>query len=228
MNKRLLVLLFFVTILGSAQSQNGVELEKAKMNQALAYGDKNVAISKMYDIIALQGATSVFKDSLAYLYFNNREYLSCFLVTNDVLERKPDNIEILEMNTVSLESIGAKAKAAEGYEKLLIKSNRAFHAYKIASLHLETNKLEDAYTAIKKANTLPIEENVSISFRVNASYDQDVKLKPAIAYLEGIIAVQLKKNAEATAAFKRAVQLFPEFVLAKTQLSSLEEAAAKE
>ena len=72
MKKRLLALLFFVTILGSAQVQNGVELEKAKMKQALTYGDKNVAISKMYDIIALQGATSNFKDSLAYLYFNNK------------------------------------------------------------------------------------------------------------------------------------------------------------
>jgi tetratricopeptide (TPR) repeat protein len=228
MNKRLLALVFFVAIVGSIQSQNGVELEKVKITQALAYGDKNVAISKMYDIIALQGVTSVYKDSLAYLYFNNREYLSCFLVTNDVLERKPANIEILEMNTVSLESIGAKAKAAEGYDKLLSKSNRAYHAYKLAGLYLEINKLEEAYAAIKKANTLAIEENISISFKVNASYNQDVKLKPAIAYLEGIIAVQLKKNTEAIIAFKRAVQLYPEFVLAKTQLSSLEEAAAKE
>ena len=32
--------------------------------------------------------------------------------------RKPENIEILEMNTVSLESIGAKAKAAESSRRI--------------------------------------------------------------------------------------------------------------
>lgn len=225
MNKLLIGMLFFITVLGSAQSQNSVELETSTMKLALGYGDKTVAISKMYNIIALQGENSVYKDSLAYLYFNNREYLSCFLVSNDVLERKPDNIELLEMNTASLESIGAKDKAAEGYEKLLVLSNRAYHAYKLAGLHLETNKFDEAYTAIKKANTLPDEEKINISFQVNANYNQEVKLKPAIAYLEGVIAIQLKKNDEAMIAFKRAVQLNPEFVLAKTQVSTLEEAA---
>lgn len=227
MNKRLLALLFFVTLLGNVQAQDGVELEITTMKQALTYGDKNVAISKMYNIIAIQGPTSVYKDSLAYLYFNNREYLSCFLVTQDVLERKPDNVEILEMNTVSLESIGAKAKAAEGYDKLLSKSNRAYHAYKLAGIYLETNKFEEAYVSIKKANTLPNEETVKISFQVNANYNQEVQLNAAIAYLEGIIAIQLKKNEEAKVAFERAVQLFPEFVLAKSQLSSLEESVEK-
>ena len=70
---------------------------------------------------------------------------------------------------------------------------------------------------------MPNDENVNISFQVNPNYNQNIKLKPAIAYLEGIISVGLKKNEEAKAAFERAILLFPDFVLAKSQLSALKE-----
>ena len=46
-------------------------------------------------------------------------------------------------------------------------------------------------------------------------------MKAAIAYLEGIIALNLNKENEAKISFNRAVQLFPEFVLAKGKLESL-------
>lgn len=223
MKKIILSLTLLASVSLFAQSSSEVDLEVTKMKLALSFGDKKVAVSKMYNIIALEGAESVYKDSLAYLYFNNREYLSCFLVSKDVLDRKPENIEILEMNTVSLESIGAKTKAAEGYKTLLSKTNKSFHAYKLAGLLYETNSLEDAYASIKNADKLPNDESVSVSFQVNPNYNQDVKLKPAIAYLEGIIAVGLEKNEDAKAAFERALLLFPEFVLAKSKLAALTE-----
>lgn len=216
-------LALLITAVAIAQTSTSVELEEKKMQQALVYGDKTIAISKMYNIIALQGPESTYKDSLAYLYFNKREYLSCFLVSKDVLDRNSDNIEMLEMNTISLESVGAKSKAAEGYQKLLAKSNKSYHAYKLAGLQYEVNKTEDAYVSIKKADQLPDDLAVTVSFQVNANYSQDVSLKASIAYLEGIIAEKLEKKAEAKVSYARAIKLFPEFVLAKSRLSSLNE-----
>lgn len=220
-------IVFTLTLLASvslfAQSSSDLDLEIKKMELALGFGDKDVAVSKMYNVIALQGVESVYKDSLAYLYFNNRNYLSCYLVTKDVLDRKPDNVEILEMNTISLESIGAKSKAIEGYKSLLAKSNRSYHAYKLAGLQYETKAMAEAFATIKKADNLPNDESINVSFQVNPNYSQEVKLKPAIAYLEGIIAVGLEKKEDAKAAFERALLLFPDFVLAKSELSALTE-----
>ena len=223
MKKSLIAFALIISGTAMAQNASGVALEEAKMQQALKYGDKDVATGAMYNIIAMQGETSTYKDSLAYLYFNKRNFLSCFLVTNDVLERNPNNLEILEMNAISLESIGAKEKAMEGYEKLLATSNRAFHAYKIAGLQFGMNKLDDAYSSIKKAAQLPEEPNINVSFAVNANYSQDVNLKAAIAYLDGLIAVAQEKKTEAIVAFERAEKLFPGFVLAKSQLDKLNE-----
>ena len=122
MKKTIFALTLLVSVSLFAQSSVEVDLEIKKMKFALGYGDNEVALSKMYNVIALEGDESAYKDSLAYLYYNNRNYLSCFLVSKDVLDRKPDNIEMLEMNTISVESIGATPKAIEGYKSLLAKT----------------------------------------------------------------------------------------------------------
>ncbi|MDT0552300.1 tetratricopeptide repeat protein [Urechidicola vernalis] len=223
MKKSIIAFALLISATAMAQNVTGVALEEAKMKQALKFGDKDVAKGALYNIITMQGETSTYKDTLAYLYFNKRNFLSCFLVTNDILERSPNNLEILEMNAISLESIGAMEKALEGYEKLLATSNRAFHAYKIAGLQFGMNKFDDANTSIKKAAQLPEEPNVKVSFAVNANYTQDVNLRAAIAYLEGLIAVTQEKKTEAIVAFERAEQFFPGFVLAKSQLDKLNE-----
>ena len=223
MKKIVFAVVLFVSTIGIAQNSEEVTLEISKMNQALLYGDKQIAVSKMYNIIALQGPESVYKDSLAYLYFNERNYLSCFLVANDILEKYPEKMDMLEMSAVSLESIGANDKAAEAYEKLFTAKNTGFLGYKLAGLQYGMKKYEEAYATIKKASKSPVDTKTTFSFKVNANYSQDVPLAPSVAYLEGVIAEALEKNIEAKAAYERAILGFPDFVLAKDSLSNLEE-----
>jgi len=222
MKKLIFIVSFIIASNAIAQTSNSLEFEIQKMKQALDFGDNNVATNSMYTIIALEGPQSTYKDSLAYLYFNERNYASCFLVTNEVLKSKPNNLELLEMNAVSLESLGAYEKAIEKYNILLAKSNNNYHAYKIAGLQLALNKFEEANTSIKKADQLPDNGNLTVTFQVNKNYNQNVNLKAAIAYLEGIIALSLDKKDAAKVSFDRAVKLFPEFVLAKSKLETLE------
>ncbi|MDP2069668.1 MAG: hypothetical protein Q8K04_11990 [Lutibacter sp.] len=221
MKRFFIIISFFMAAVSMAQTANGVAFEQQKMKQALAFGDKNVAANAMYSIILLEGPKSVYKDSLAYLYFNDRNFISCFLVTNDILKTNPGNLDLLEMNAISLESMGATEKAVEAYQNLFTKTNNNYHAYKLAGLQFGLGKFEEAYASIKKADKLPDDGSVKITFQVNKNYNQNVDLKAAIAYLEGIIATNLSKNAEAKLSFERATKLFPEFVLAKTKLDAL-------
>ncbi|MDP3946129.1 MAG: hypothetical protein Q8Q51_09550 [Lutibacter sp.] len=221
MKRFFIIISFFMAAVSMAQTANGVAFEQQKMKQALAFGDKTVAANAMYSIILLEGPKSVYKDSLAYLYFNDRNFISCFLVTNDILKTNPGNLDLLEMNAISLESMGATEKAVEAYQNLFTKTNNNYHAYKLAGLQFGLGKFEEAYASIKKADKLPDDGSVKITFQVNKNYNQNVDLKAAIAYLEGIIATNLSKNAEAKLSFERATKLFPEFVLAKTKLDAL-------
>ena len=172
MKNLIYILTFIITTTAIAQTSNTVVLEKEKLKQALAYGDKSVAASCMYNIINMEGPQSSYKDSLAYLYFNGRNYVSCFLVTNDILKKNPDKLKLLEMNAVSLESMGAIGKASEVYGTLLSKTNSNYHAYKLAGLQLALNKFEEAYISVKKANELPDTGKVTVNFQVNKNYNR--------------------------------------------------------
>lgn len=217
---KFLTLFLAVNVL-NAQNNSNLDFEKQKLKQAYAYADNVMAVSALHSIIALEGPQSTYKDSLAFTYFDARKFISCFLVTNDILSYKPDNLQILEMNAISLESMGAIDKAAESYSKLLAKTNNNFHAYKLAGLYYSLNKPNEALAAAQKAAQLPDNKTITITFQVNKNYNQEVDLVAAIYYLEGILYTSLEKGTQAKASFERAIQIFPDFVLAKTKLDEL-------
>ena len=221
MKNLIYILTFIITTSVIAQQSSTVAFEKSKLQLAKSFGDDGVVTASIYNIIALEGPQSTYKDSLAYIYFSEREYVSCFLVTNDLLKSKPENIELLEMNAVSLESMGALDKAIEAYQNIFEKTNNNYQGYKLASIQFRTGKNEEAYATIKKADLLPDDGTLKMTFQVNENYNQNIALKPSIAYLEGLIAQSLTKIPDAKICYERAIQLSPDFVLAKSKLEIL-------
>ena len=222
MKNLIYIFTFILTSTAIAQNTTSIAFEKQKMQQAKMYNDESIILNSMYSLIAMEGPESSYKDSLAYVYFSKRSYVSCYLVTNDLLKTKPDNVELLEMSAVSLESMGALEKSKEAYVKLLSKTNDNYHAYKLAGLEFRMKQNEAAYATIKKAGQLVDKGELKVTFQVNENYNQNIELKAAISYLEGLIAVSLKKNAEARVNFERAIALSPDFILAKSKLEILD------
>ena len=221
MKNLIYIFTFIITTSVIAQQSSTVAFEKSKLQLAKSFGDNDVVTASIYNIIALEGPQSTYKDSLAYIYYSERAYVSCFLVTNDLLKSKPDNIELLEMNAVSLESMGALDKAIEAYQNIFDKTKNNYQGYKLASIQFRTGKNEEAYATIKKAGQLPDDGKLKMTFQVNENYNQNIALKPSIAYLEGLIAQSLDKIPEAKICYERAIQLSPDFVLAKSKLEIL-------
>ena len=203
-----------------AQNSEDIELDKQIMRQALAYGDNNIAASSIYRIIAKEGVTSKYKDSLAYLYFGSRKYSSCFMVCTDILSKDGTKEDILEMQAVSLESLGVLDKAAQSYARLVSKSNKNYHAYKLANLYYSLKKNKEALNAIAKAESLKDDGKIKITTPINKNLNQQVSLKSAIANLKGLIHFEMDDLTAAKASFQQAVTLDPEFKLAKENLEA--------
>ena len=89
MKNLIYIFTFVLASTAIAQNTTSIAFEKQKLQQAKAYGDESIVANSMYALIALEGPQSSYKDSLAYVYFNKRNYVSCFLVTNDLLKAKP-------------------------------------------------------------------------------------------------------------------------------------------
>ncbi len=219
-NSLLVVVATLIFSMNYAQSNKAEEIKREKeiLNKAKLFGDQAVAIKSIYALIVLEGENSTYKDSLAYSYFSARNYGPCFMVTSEVLKREPKHIDMLEMNGISLESLGALEKAAEVYTRLLSITNNNYHAYTIANLNYRMKKYDEAYLAIKKAETLNDKGEIKVTFSINQSHTQQVELLAAIPYLKGLIELGLKNEDAAKISFAKAIKIQPEFVLAKENL----------
>ena len=199
---------------------DAMKREQKIVQLARKVGDPGVVSNSYYQLIAMEGENSTYKDSLAYFYFSARKYAPSFMMAEEVLKREPDHLDMLEIKAVSLEAIGALDKSAEVYAKLYSLTKSNFYGYNLAKLHLTTKKLDDAYKTIKEVETLNDTGEYTINFVINQNHTQPVELIAAIPYLKGVIEQEMEKPAEAKASFEKALKLQPDFVLAKEKLES--------
>ena len=111
------------------------------------------------------------------------------MVCTDILSIDGNKQNILEMQAVSLENLGAIDKAAQVYAKLVSKSNNNFHAYKLANLYFSSKKFPEANRAIQKALELKDNGSVKVTYAINKNYNQQVSLLAAISNLKGLISL---------------------------------------
>lgn len=228
MRKYYITLGALLAVVSFYAQEKDTSLDKLILKQALTYGDESVAINSLYNIIAKEGTTSTYKDSLAYIYFSGRKYSSCFMICSDILSRNGDKQDIMEMQAVSLESIGALDKAAQSYARLVTKSNNNYHGYKLANIYYVLKKNTEALNAIKKAESLNDTGEIKITTPINKNLNQQVSLKSAIANLKGLIQFAMDDMEAAKTSFQRAVTLEPEFKLAKENLEAATERKKEE
>jgi len=216
-------MLLFAAITVQAQSDKAeaLRLEKQVVEMAKRVGDPAVVKQGFYRIVAIEGESSTYKDSLAYVYFSARQYGPSFLMADEVIKRDPDHLEMLEIKAASLESLGAIDKSAEAYDQLFARSNNNFHGYNLAKLQFSLKKYEEAYKTIQEVEKLNDTGKYKITFSINANHVQQVELLAAIPYLKGLIEEELQKKPEAKVSYEKALKIQPDFVFAKERLEGL-------
>ena len=221
MKIKLLGVLFLLSINLSAQkitkkSLNEIQKTNFKktLKNALKYNDVQTAINNLHNIIVLEGDNSSYKDSLAIVYYKSGSYLSSHLITKELLAKKPNNIELLEINAVSLQKLNAVKEAIDAYEILFSKTNNMAHGYQLANLQYSIKRLAEAKNTITKTLQCKEIEKAFIQFPIDKKQSQNAPLKAAVYNLKGIISFDLKEYTEASNSFNEALKIMPKFALA--------------
>ena len=199
-----------------------VAFEKKVLEKAKQYNDISVVKSSMMRLVLLEGENSTYKDSLAFIYFQERAYPSSFIASQEVLKRDPNNVKMMEVQAFSLESIGAYDKAVEAFKKLFAKTNNNYYGFSQANLQYILKDYSGAYATLLQVEKLNDTGNYTVSYAINQTHKQEIELIAAIQYLKGLCAVQLKQNPVAKASFEKALTTQPDFVLAKESLENLQ------
>ena len=213
----------------SAQNQEPLDvrqtmvyrLQKGIYHRAIKYSDVNTAIGALYNICMLEPQNDSILFVLAYLYFDNQRYFSSTLTLNDVLLLNPNNLQALEMRGMSLEQIGAFDKSLEDYESLYLKTNNINFLYKSIVFQYELKRYKEAKTNIDILLSNKESDEIKMYFPDENEQDQEVVLRASLHNLKGMVAKAEGNTTEAKKQFGIALEVQPDFYLAKKNLEEM-------
>ncbi len=212
----------FISSTAFAQQIDQKKIFQDTYNRALKYNDRFEAKSAMYRLVVIEPENDSLLTTLAYLYFDARQYASSVLASMDALILNPSNVEALEINAFSYDNLGLKDKSLESYEKLYLITTDFQVLYKMAFLQLELEKYHQALTNADILLELPEVDEATVFFKEDEE-DIEYSIKVAIWNLKGVINRETGNKDAARTCFEEALKIAPEFALAIENIAALDE-----
>ena len=222
--KKLLLSGMLIIILGpGAIAQDGLmDFYKLSYERAIRYNDRAEAKTVLYKMITLDAQNDSLLTSLAYLYFEGRQYASSVLVSMDILTLNPKNTGALEMISISYENLGLNDKALDNYEKLYLLTDDFQVLYKMAFLQYDLKKFRQSGTNIDILMVAPEAEEGTVFYTIEEE-EKEFPVKVALKNLRGLVHKELGEKDLAKQAFEEALKMSPGFIFAQQNLDSLNE-----
>ena len=189
--------------------------------KALKYGDVDMAKTSLYILNEIDNSGPSYRDSLLGLYFAVGAFNNAVLLGRELNEETPNNENTISILAISEQNLGLGKEALEHYDQLYKMNKKPYNLYQIANIQFgmerygECKRSLETLLASKEADA----EKIYINYSQNQG--QEVPLKAAALNIQGFVAMKEKALEPAKAAFKKALELFPEFQLAKNNLEQL-------
>jgi len=219
----LLSLLLGMVVLNYAQttpSSDPFDVQMRFYKSALKNYDLQAATVALYTMQALKPERTDLNDSLALLYFAGERYPQAYLIGEEILRNNTKRNDILELVAVSKQNLGLVKEALADYEKLYADGKSLFYLYQMATLQYQLKRYGECVASLDQIIGNPESEKQKVNIRVQNG-SQDVAMRAAAYNVKGICALELNQSEAAKENFTKAVQLAPEFVLAKGNLEAV-------
>ena len=218
-----LSILFSALLIVDAQTATSSEPFEVQMRfykSALKNYDLQAATVALYTMQALKPERSDLNDSLALLYFAGERYPQAYLIGESILKENPKRGDMLELVAVSKQNLGMVKEALSDYEKLYAIDKSVFYLYQIATLQYQLKRYGECVSSLDQIIASADADKQKVNIRVQNG-SQDVPMKAASYNVKGICAMELNQAEAAKLNFTKAIELAPDFVLAKGNLESL-------
>ena len=213
-------LLFLLSYESFTQSTE-FDIQKSIYEKAKSYNDPNVAISALYNMVALQPDNLLLKDSLMREYLSLSQWAPTYMISREIMASQPNNNFALEVSCVALQNLGLKQEALNEYESLYLRTDRVDVLYTISFLQFELKNLNESLTNLNILLENEQTEGMMVSVSKNQNERQEVSMRAQLNYLKGLVFLEQGKNDLAKESFNSAIELSPEFNNAIEKLNSL-------
>jgi tetratricopeptide (TPR) repeat protein len=191
-------------------------------NLGLRYNDMAVAKSALYSLINIDPQNDSLKFTLAYMYFENKQYPSAILVCMDILARNPQHASSLEISAVSYEELGLKEKALTNYEQLYMVTDSIESLYKLTFIQYDLKRYGECEVNIDIIMNNPEIDNKTMVFQISETEQKEFSLRVAVLNLRGLVMKDQGDIEGARASFNGVLAIAPDFVFATNNLAELD------
>lgn len=188
---------------------------------ASRWNDGQVAKDALYDMIILKPQTDSLIFDLGYFYYENRQFASATLVSQELLARNPKNQDYLQLSAASFEGLGILDRSLQNYETLYLLSNSTLTLYKIAFMQFDLKRYEESLTNVGILLSRADVETFDIGFMDTSNKQKDFPMKWAVLNLKGLILKEKGDKAGAKKIFQDIIKEVPDFQPAISNLSEL-------
>tara|TARA_Y100000768_G_scaffold297123_1_gene230953 strand:- start:928 stop:1593 length:666 start_codon:yes stop_codon:yes gene_type:complete len=221
MKIKYLILLLFLSSYESFTQSTEFDVQKSIYEKAKSYNDPNVAITALYNMVALQPDNLLLKDSLMREYLSLSQWAPTYMISREIMALQPNNNFALEVSCVALQNLGLKQEALNEYESLYLRTDRVDVLYTISFLQFELKNLNESLTNLNILLENEQTEEMMVSVNKNQNERQEVSMRAQLNYLKGLVFLEQGKNDLAKESFNSAIELSPEFNNAIEKLNSL-------
>lgn len=197
------------------------EIDQRVYQLALRYNDLAAARITLIGLIERNPTNTRYGELLATLYFENNQFSSAAVTALDVLQVNDRSIEALEVAAYSMEQIGALDRALTQFERLHLLTDDIFALYKTAYLQFSLNKHEESLNSINMIVKNIKSAEQKLGFPGENDTNQEVSMRAAALNLRGLIYIDQGSKEDARKAFEQALEIEPNFNLAKESLKGL-------
>ncbi|HLP50480.1 MAG TPA: hypothetical protein VK154_06315 [Chitinophagales bacterium] len=221
MKKILLTSLSLFVFGGMMMAQNDAfDVQSRVYKTALKNYDLQAATIALYNMQALKPERTDLNDSLALLYFAGERFAQSYLIGEEIVKADPKRNDMLELVAVSKQNLGLVKEALTDYEKLYAADKSVFYLYQMATLQYQLKRYGECVASLDQIIANPDADKQKVNIRVQGG-GQEVPMKAAAFNVKGICAMELNQEEAAKQNFTKAIEIFPDFALAKGNMDAI-------
>ena len=222
MKKKFLYIIIFLFIgFDSLSQKNDFEIQKSINEKAKAYNDPSVAISALYNMVAIQPDNVMLKDSLMREYLAISQWAPTYMISREILDIQPNNLFALEVSCISLQNLGLKQQALNEYESLYLKTDRIDVLYTISFIQFELGNFNESLTNLDILMNKDMTQEMTVSVSKDENNRQEIPIKAQLNYLKSLIYIEQKNIELARKSLNEAISISPDFQNAINKLKTL-------
>ncbi len=190
-------------------------------SNSIQYKDYTNATVALQNLLVLNPTNESILDSLANTYYQNKEFFSCLEVCKEILGKNSNNTKVHLLAGESAHAIGNYELAWFYYQHWIIKYPQDIPVLYNASIDLyNIQQADSAIQFLKKIVSFPQSREKGLAFNTDGQ-NQIISYYAASLNILGFIHMQQGDFKNAEIYFKEALNVQPDFILAKNNLDFL-------